>query len=132
MCTKFSFIWPIDRILSGATTPGQSVSGSDGNKGELRLPQSFSITGTSPSDCLVSYLGHTLEEGRCILQPQPIGQKLTFTTYFSFISKYNIKWKDCWCIHNFINTPCWTSKFHSPTFYFILIQCSICAFHLGR
>ena len=31
--TQFSSISPIDRTLSGATTPGQSGSGSDGNKG---------------------------------------------------------------------------------------------------
>ena len=43
--------------LPGATTPDQSGAGSDGNKGVLRIPQSFSITGTSPSGCLVSYLG---------------------------------------------------------------------------
>ena len=29
--------------------------GSDGNKGVLRITQSSSITGASPSDCLVSY-----------------------------------------------------------------------------
>ena len=32
----------------------------DGNEGVLCLPQSSSITGTSPSDCLVSYPGHSL------------------------------------------------------------------------
>ena len=46
--------------LSGATIPGQSGPGSNGNEGVLRIPQSPSITGTSPSDCLVSYLGHSL------------------------------------------------------------------------
>ena len=51
--SQFSSIWPIDRTLSGATTPGQSGPGSDGNKGVLHIPQSSSITGTSPSDCLV-------------------------------------------------------------------------------
>ena len=58
--TEFSSIWPIDRALSGATTLGQSGPGSDGNKGVLRIPQSTSITGTSQSYCLVSYLGHSL------------------------------------------------------------------------
>ena len=60
MSTQFSSIWPINRTLSGATIPGQSEPGSDGNKGVLRIPQSSSITGASPSDCLVSYLGHSL------------------------------------------------------------------------
>ena len=40
--------------------PGQSGPGSDGNKEVLSIPQSSSITGTSPSDCLVSYPGHSL------------------------------------------------------------------------
>ena len=39
----------------GATTPGQSGPGSDGNKRVLRIPPNSSITGSSPSDCLVSY-----------------------------------------------------------------------------
>ena len=46
---------PIDRALSGATTPG--------NEGVLHIPQSPGITGTSPSDCLVSYPGHSLGVG---------------------------------------------------------------------
>ena len=52
--TQFSSIWPIDRPLSDATIPGLSIPGSDGNKGVLRIPQSSSITGISPSDSLVS------------------------------------------------------------------------------
>ena len=55
--SKFNSIWPIGRTLSGATIPGQSGPGSDGNEEVLRIPQSPSITGTSPSDCLVSYWG---------------------------------------------------------------------------
>ena len=50
-----SSIQPIDRALSGATTPCQSGPGSNGNEGVLHIPQSPSITGTSPSDCLMSY-----------------------------------------------------------------------------
>ena len=46
--------------LSGATTPGQSGPESDGNEGVLHIPQSSSTAGTSPSDCLVSYPGHSL------------------------------------------------------------------------
>ena len=53
----------MDRTLSGVTTPGQSEPGSDGNKGVLRIPQSSSNTGTSPSDCLVSYSGNSLAGG---------------------------------------------------------------------
>ena len=55
-----SSIWlPIDRTLSGVTTPGQSGPGSDGNEGVFHIPQSSSITGASPSDCLVLYPGHS-------------------------------------------------------------------------
>ena len=50
-----SSIWPIDKTLSGATTLGQSRPGSNGNERVLRIPQSSSITGATPSDCLVSY-----------------------------------------------------------------------------
>ena len=76
--TWFSSIWLIDRALSGATIPGQIGFGSNGNEEVLRIPQSSSITGNSPSDCLVSYPGHSLEESLqrcswCILQPQPTG-----------------------------------------------------------
>ena len=45
-----SYIWRIDRTLSGATTPGQSGPVSDGNEEVLGIIQSPSITGTSPSD----------------------------------------------------------------------------------
>ena len=39
---------------------GQSGPGSNGNEGVLHIPQSPNITGTSPSDCLVLYPGHSL------------------------------------------------------------------------
>ena len=58
--TLFSSIWPTDRVLSGYTTPSQSGPRSDGNERVLRIPQSSTITGISPSDCLVSFPGHLL------------------------------------------------------------------------
>ena len=54
----------MDRTLSGATTPGQSGPGSDDNEDLLRILQSSMINGASPSDCLVSYPGHSWE-GSC-------------------------------------------------------------------
>ena len=60
---QFSTISPVDRTLPGATTPGQSRPGSDGSKGVLRIPPNSIITDASLSDCLVSYLGHSLWEG---------------------------------------------------------------------
>ena len=53
-----SSIWPKDKTLSDDTTPSQSGIGSDGNDGVLYMLQRPSIIGASPSDCLVSYLGH--------------------------------------------------------------------------
>ena len=68
LSTQFSSIQPINRTISGATILGQSGPGSDSNEGVLRIPQSSSITGTSTSDCLVSYLGHSLGEGSYSVQ----------------------------------------------------------------
>ena len=55
----------MDGTSSGATPLGQSGPVSDSNEGISHIPQSCSITGTSPPDCLVSYLGHSLGEGEC-------------------------------------------------------------------
>ena len=79
---QFSSIWSIDGTLSGATFPSQSGPGSNGNEGILCIPQSSSITEASPSDCLVSYPGHSFwgcltslqRSSLCILQPQPMEQ----------------------------------------------------------
>ena len=63
MSTQFTCqtcIQPMDRTKSDATDQGLSGRGSNGNKGVFRIPQSSSITGISPSDCLVSYPGHML------------------------------------------------------------------------
>ena len=48
--------------LSCAITPDQRGPGSDGNEEVLCIPQNPSITRASPSDCLVSYPGHSLGE----------------------------------------------------------------------
>ena len=40
---QFSCIWPIHRTLSGASTPGQSGPGSDGNEGELCISESLAL-----------------------------------------------------------------------------------------
>ena len=60
--TQFSSISPINRNQSCATTPGLCEPGSDGNEGILCISQSSSITGASPSDCLMSYPGQSLVE----------------------------------------------------------------------
>ena len=48
--------------LSGATTPGQGWTRSNGNEGELQIPQIFKSV-ILPTHCLVSYLGHSLGGG---------------------------------------------------------------------
>ena len=70
--TKFSFIGPINRILSGANTPGQSGPGNDGNNRVLHISKSFSITeAASPSDWSYLYAGML----SVYFWPQPIGSK---------------------------------------------------------
>ena len=51
-------VWPIDKTLSGATTPGQSRPGNNGNGGVLHILQ-ISKAGASTSDGLMSYIGHS-------------------------------------------------------------------------
>ena len=98
--TQFSSIWPIDRTLSDTTTPDQSGPGSNDNEWVLWIPQSSSITGTSASDCLASYAGHSLGESliplqksnQCILQPQPTGQytELNVKTFLFWVIEFSI------------------------------------------
>ncbi len=77
-----SSIWPIDRTLSGATTPGQSRPGSNGNEEVLFIPQSSSITRDSPSDCLMSHPGYSL--GKSYLSAKiPTGLVLDSITWKS-------------------------------------------------
>ena len=73
---KLFFIWPINRTLSGATTPSQSWSWSNSNKEVDHIPQ-MSKAGASPSNCLRSYTGQSLRSltslqmsRQCILQSQ--------------------------------------------------------------
>ena len=73
LSTQFSSSWPIERILSGATTQGQSGPGNDSNEGVLHIPQSSRITRASLSDCLVSYLGHLFGGGVLLLCRDIIG-----------------------------------------------------------
>ena len=62
-----SSIWTIDRPLSGSTTPGHSISGSNGNEGVLHILLS-SKAGATPSDSFVFYLRHPLWVGSSPLQ----------------------------------------------------------------
>ena len=106
----------MDSALSGATTPGQSGPGSNVNKGVLYILQSSSITGTSPSDCLVSYLGHSLQGltplqrcSRCILQPLPTGKICIVALVFVCITEI----KSANIFRMQIRSSCWLSREHS-------------------
>ena len=61
--THFCSIWLIDRNPSGATTPGNSIPGSDDNEGVFSIPKSSNITVTSPLVCSVSWPGHSFVVG---------------------------------------------------------------------
>ena len=50
----------MDRTLTSGTTPCQSGPGRNDNEEGLCIPQNSSITGTSPSDCLMPYPGYSL------------------------------------------------------------------------
>ena len=113
--TLFSSIWPIDRTLSVASTPGQSEPGSNGN-GVLCNPQSSIITGKSPLDCLVLYQDIRRESltplqicSRCILQAKSTGPQdivlniVTISTgsvlqmFFHFQCQYHLTEIEVFC-----------------------------------
>ena len=47
--------------ISDATAQDLNGPGSNSNEGLLRIPQSSSITGALPSDCLILYPGYSAE-----------------------------------------------------------------------
>ena len=76
MITQFSSIWPKDRTLSGATTPGQCGPETDGNKWVHRNPRKlqhyWNLT-IRLFSVIFSTLVTLLQRSRSILQPQPTG-----------------------------------------------------------
>ena len=89
--TNFS-IWPIDKTLLGATTPGQSECWNNDNEEVLCIPQS-----SSPLECLISYLGHLLEGGGVL----PVCRDAVSVFYSpSWLDFGQIEWdKDLWSIN---------------------------------
>ena len=65
-----------EETLSGAATPGQSRSGSNGNEGVLLIPQISRINGALSSFGLMSCLGHSFAEG---CYPSAEMQSVNFT-----------------------------------------------------
>ena len=90
MSAHFSSILPIDRTLSGSTTPGQSGPRSDSNNEVLRIPKISSISGTSPSDCFMSYQDNGGVLSLCrdavgvFYSPQPTGWLVIWYQSFLF------------------------------------------------
>ena len=105
-----SSIWPIHGTLSGATTPGQSGPGRDGNKEVPRLPQSSSITGVSPSDCLMSHC-----RGRILLlcrdavsvfySPSRLGLKNSGRNWKSW-GTFTLQLRKTFCRRGLVQTDC--------------------------
>ena len=89
---------------------GQSGRGSDGNEGVLCIPQNSSITGTSASDCLVSYPGDVLSR-RCLIQEM---QSVHSTTGgdWAIINKFLL----CLFIFHLYNLLQFKKKFHEKFF----------------
>ena len=90
-----SYVWPIDRILSGATSLDQSEPGNDGNEGVLRIPQISSITGASYTR-LFNVLSGTLVGEDAVSEfynPSRLGAiSKDFYEFFFFLSLGRIKW----------------------------------------
>ena len=72
----------MERTLPVATTPGQSGTGSDGNEEILCIHQNSCITGTSPSESLMSYSGQSLREACPSAKKQAIHSKMIEEFYF--------------------------------------------------
>ena len=86
---QFSSIQPIDKALSGATIPSQSGPGSNDNERVLRILQSLCITETLPSDCLVSYSGHSLAGilFLCLVQSVYSTSPAKWATIYLYVNK---------------------------------------------
>ena len=103
---QFSSFWPINRFLSDATTPGQNGPGSDGNEGVFCIPQTSSITGTSPSECLLSYSGHSLGESYPSAEKQ-----LVYSTVSVDWPNANLRY----CVYSYLlRRPCLFLLVHYP------------------
>ena len=79
-------IWPIDRTLSGTTTPGLSRPGSDGNEEVFYNSQSSSITGALPLDFLCDIQDSSWQG----MQQKSYDSKLLLRNHDTLISKYEI------------------------------------------
>ena len=112
-------IWSIDRILSGATTPGQSEPGSNGNERVLCIHQSSCITEASPSDCLLSYPGPSFRWGsyltaemQSFLSAAPADSAIKIKSVFKKYQDWSCIYQDKkWTMNDTIFCPIIVGKF---------------------
>ena len=72
MNAQLNSIWPIERTVPCDTNLSPSAPGNNGNDRSFCILRISSITGTSPSDCLESYLGHSFGGGYPSVEEQSV------------------------------------------------------------
>ena len=85
------------------STSGQSGPWSDGNEGVLRIPQNSNITGTSPSDCLVSFPGHSLAGSYPSAEKQSVYSTVPAdlaTLLEDYVGRRKVLIKLVWMVHS--------------------------------
>ncbi len=112
-----SSIWPIDRTLSGTTILDQSRPGSDGNKEVLSILQSSSISGASPSNCLVLYPGHSLGESYPIAEMQSVYSTAPASLQSCFLTHAYV----CVCVRERERESVWVCEQNTSLFILDLI-----------
>ena len=86
--------------LSGATITGQNGLGSDSNEEALHISQSSSITGTSPSDCLMSNPGHLLGGVGSYLSGEMQSVYSTAPSWLGFyVLVHRVRYISCICMY---------------------------------
>ena len=85
--THFSSIWPIDRLYQVLPHRARVDLGAMVNKGRSAFPKAPVLLEASPSDCLVSYPGHSLER----FYPSAEMQSVYFTAPADW-AKWPVEW----------------------------------------
>ena len=125
-------IWPMNRTLSGATTPGQSGPRSDNNKGVQHIPQSASINRTSLSDCLISHHHHHIALVARISLTLSRHSSLSFIALGRSSGQHPVSSHSCWMYvragHPAFARP-WVGVHKSTSLmssFLLLQQCQLC------
>ena len=136
MIKRFSSTWVLSlnvkqfylthKNLSGATTPGQSGPGSDGNEEVLCIPQSSRITVNSLSNCLVSLLGHMLrgcsypsaeKQSMYSTAQHSLGESYPSVRRQSVYSTVQADWASAWEGLYFLNPSTTRKMWHNVNFF---------------